>query len=277
MFERYTEKARRVIFFARYEASQYGSRYIETEHILLGLVREDKTLMRWALGRLVSAEEVRKEIESTITKRERISTSVEVPLSADSKQILLRASEQAAAMDHRYIEPKHLLLAATMAEGSRAARILAELGLKASTLRERMAKGEDPVAFEVKVPYDPKAIEVLHVFLASLTSNIWVECAKRFAANAQFIDWAGKRWIGRDEIEKQFAEMVARYAKRDVTFRVEYVDESPANCRVASILWENVAVAGADARAKHRMTAVLAREDNQWTIFLLQITPIAIP
>jgi ATP-dependent Clp protease ATP-binding subunit ClpA len=44
MFERYTEQARRVIFFARYEASQFGSPYIETEHLLLGLLREDKGL-----------------------------------------------------------------------------------------------------------------------------------------------------------------------------------------------------------------------------------------
>ena len=44
MFERYTEKARRVIFFARYEASQFGSPYIETEHLLLGLLREDKAM-----------------------------------------------------------------------------------------------------------------------------------------------------------------------------------------------------------------------------------------
>jgi hypothetical protein len=43
MFERYTEKARRTIFFARYEASQFGSPYIETEHILLGLLREGRT------------------------------------------------------------------------------------------------------------------------------------------------------------------------------------------------------------------------------------------
>ena len=42
MFERYTEKARRVIFFGRYEASQFGSPYIDTEHLLLGIVREDK-------------------------------------------------------------------------------------------------------------------------------------------------------------------------------------------------------------------------------------------
>jgi ATP-dependent Clp protease ATP-binding subunit ClpC len=44
VFERYTERARRVIFFARYEASQYGSNHIDTEHLLLGLLREDKAL-----------------------------------------------------------------------------------------------------------------------------------------------------------------------------------------------------------------------------------------
>ena len=44
MFEKYTEKARRVIFFARYEASQFGQPYIETEHLLLGILREDKAL-----------------------------------------------------------------------------------------------------------------------------------------------------------------------------------------------------------------------------------------
>lgn len=47
MFERYTEKARRVIFFARYEASRYGSPDINSEHLLLGLLREDKALGRW--------------------------------------------------------------------------------------------------------------------------------------------------------------------------------------------------------------------------------------
>ena len=47
MFERYTEKARRTVFFARYEASQFGSPVIDTEHLLLGLLREDKTVYRW--------------------------------------------------------------------------------------------------------------------------------------------------------------------------------------------------------------------------------------
>ena len=64
MFERYTEKARRVIFFARYEASQYGSPYIETEHLLLGLMREDKALANRFLRSHGSIESIRKEIEA---------------------------------------------------------------------------------------------------------------------------------------------------------------------------------------------------------------------
>src|SRR3984893_15459337 len=88
MFERYTEKARRVIFFARYEASQYGSPYIETEHLLLGLMRDDQALANCFLREEGSIESIRKEIEARITIREHISTSVEVPLSAECKRIL---------------------------------------------------------------------------------------------------------------------------------------------------------------------------------------------
>lgn len=76
MFERYTEKARRVIFFARYEASQYGSESIETEHILLGLLREDSSLRMRLLSQPHAAESIRKQIESKITRHERIATSV---------------------------------------------------------------------------------------------------------------------------------------------------------------------------------------------------------
>src|SRR5438309_580648 len=92
VFERYTEKARRVIFFARYEASQYGSPYIETEHLLLGLMREDKALANRFLRQQGSIESIRKEIEARITIRERISTSVEVPLLAEFSRDLTQAA-----------------------------------------------------------------------------------------------------------------------------------------------------------------------------------------
>src|ERR1035438_1629874 len=77
MFERYTEKARRVIFFARYEASQFASPYIETEHLLLGLLREDKALTNRFLRSHASVESIRKQIEGHTTIREKVSTSVD--------------------------------------------------------------------------------------------------------------------------------------------------------------------------------------------------------
>src|SRR5260370_24485967 len=103
VFERYTEKARRVIFFARYEASQYGSPYIETEHLLLGLMREDKALANPFLLQQGSIESIRKEIEARITIRARTSTSGEVPLSAECKRILNMSAEEAERLGHKHV------------------------------------------------------------------------------------------------------------------------------------------------------------------------------
>ena len=79
MFERYTERARRVLFFARYEASQLGSVSIETEHLLLGLIREGKGLTSRIFARSeVALDSVRKEIEGRTVLREKVSTSVDI-------------------------------------------------------------------------------------------------------------------------------------------------------------------------------------------------------
>ena len=69
MFERYTERARRVLFFARYEASQLGSVSIETEHLLLGLIREGKGLTSRIFARShLSLEAIRKEVEALMAE-----------------------------------------------------------------------------------------------------------------------------------------------------------------------------------------------------------------
>jgi ATP-dependent Clp protease ATP-binding subunit ClpC len=140
VFERYTEKARRVIFFARYEATQYGSPYIETEHLLLGLLREDKALANRFLRTHGVVESIRKEIESRITIRERISTSVEVPLSAECKRVLNYAAEEAERLNHKHIGTEHLLLGILREEKSFGAELLQERGLRLSTLREEVAR-----------------------------------------------------------------------------------------------------------------------------------------
>jgi len=79
VFERYTEKSRRAVFFARFEASRYGSRYIETEHLLLGLLREDRSLAKWFPGVSDVEPGIRAEFEKRITRGERVPTSAGSP------------------------------------------------------------------------------------------------------------------------------------------------------------------------------------------------------
>ena len=141
MFERYTEKARRVIFFARYEASQFGASAIEAEHILLGLLREDKGLTNRFFPRPQgSIESIRKEIEGRTVVREKISTSVDLPLSAVAKRVLSYAQEESERLQHRYIGTEHLLLGLLREEKSLAAEILYERGLRLNQIRDELGR-----------------------------------------------------------------------------------------------------------------------------------------
>jgi len=140
MFEKYTEKARRVIFFARYEASQFGSPYIEAEHLLLGLLREDKALTNRFLRAHGAGEAIRKQIDDHTIVREKVSTSVDLPVSEEAKRVLVHAGEEAERLSHRHIGTEHLLLGLLREEGSFAAQILNEHGVRLSAIREELAR-----------------------------------------------------------------------------------------------------------------------------------------
>src|SRR5215510_13662813 len=98
MFERYTERARRVLFFARYESSQAGSISIEPEHLLLGLLREHRGVA-WAFLQSLPVG-LHVQIAERITGGEKIPTSVEIPFSAACKRALQTASEEADRLKH---------------------------------------------------------------------------------------------------------------------------------------------------------------------------------
>ena len=141
MFERYTEKARRVIFFARYEASQFGAPAIEPEHLLLGLMREDKTLTgRFFPRAQITIESIRREIEGRTLLRERIPTSVELPLAPETKRVLHYSHEESDRLQHRHIGTEHLLLGLLREERSMAAQILFERGLRLAAVRDEIAR-----------------------------------------------------------------------------------------------------------------------------------------
>jgi ATP-dependent Clp protease ATP-binding subunit ClpC len=145
MFEKYTEKARRVIFFARFEASQFGSPYIETEHLLLGILREDKALTNRFLRSHASVQSIRRQIEGHTTIREAVSTSVDLPISNECKRVLGYAAEE-AEVGHKHIGTEHVLLGLLREEKCFAAALLTERGVRLPTLREELARAAQAVA-----------------------------------------------------------------------------------------------------------------------------------
>ena len=142
MFERYTERSRRVIFFARYEALQYGSPVISPEHILLGLMREDKTVSArfFPYKQTLTVDTIRRDVEERIVVRDRIPQSAELHLSADTKKILFYANEESRHMKNRFIGPEHLLLGLIREERSIAAEILFQYGLRPQDVREEIGR-----------------------------------------------------------------------------------------------------------------------------------------
>ena len=142
MFERYTERSRRVIFFARYEALQYGSPVIAPEHILLGLMREDKSISArfFPFRQALTVDSVRRQVEERIVFRDRIPQSAELHLSPEVKRILFYASEESRHLKNKYIGPEHLLLGMIREENSIAAEILFQYGLRVQDVREEVSR-----------------------------------------------------------------------------------------------------------------------------------------
>src|SRR5208283_5143939 len=164
MFERYTEKARRVIFFARYEASLHGTAEIDTPCLLLGILREDKDL----IARLLMAEEFQPlpasceelarlsaEVEALLPetnpktdtgsglvgRRMADATKVDMPVSLRGTRALAYAAEESERLDHKSIDPRHLLLGLLRESGPEVACLKARgIGLeqvRANFVRER--------------------------------------------------------------------------------------------------------------------------------------------
>jgi ATP-dependent Clp protease ATP-binding subunit ClpC len=141
MFERYTESARRALFFARYEASELGGIAIETEHLLLGLIRASQGLVSRILAMSqVPVENLRRDVEGRSIFRERIATSVEIPFSAETQRALTFAAEEADRLRHNYIGTEHLFLGLLRDERSVAASILTARGLRMDDVRNTVVK-----------------------------------------------------------------------------------------------------------------------------------------
>ena len=163
MFERYSEEARRAIFFARYEASQLGSDFITLESLLFGLLRENQPLLT-ALGP-EGVQAVRDYvIEHGPPVQKSYSTSVDVPLDSACKDALNRAMQEADLLKQRGIWTTHLVLALLRAEGTLAAEALRTRGIDYKSYRDMVTKlppgepGGPRVGFDLRSAVQPRPI-----------------------------------------------------------------------------------------------------------------------
>lgn len=269
MFERYTEKARRVIFFARYEATQYGSKFIDTEHLLLGLLREDHGLAILFLGKSESRESIRKEIEARMTPGKPISTSVEVPLSQACHRILKHAATEADQLGDSHIGTEHLLMGIVREEGCLAAQLLKKRGLDLSQV-QRWAT------------HDRSALvnEAVRQFVARFESA-WNEAemdefSSLFSEYAELVDVQGRVWKGRAEIEEADSAFSLTGAER-THLELDSMEARrlKAEAAVALILWKVQGSISAAPGGAIRTILLLSETDEGWAIFIAQNTRVS--
>jgi ATP-dependent Clp protease ATP-binding subunit ClpC len=135
MSEGYTEGARRVIFSARAQAMRYGSLCIESEHILLSILDEGKTHADRLFGVDTSVESLRREIEKNLAIHASNPNSVDIPLTAESQEILKHAFGEADKLGHKQVGFEHLLLGILRVETCVAAKILFMHGTTTAAMR----------------------------------------------------------------------------------------------------------------------------------------------
>jgi ATP-dependent Clp protease ATP-binding subunit ClpC len=139
MFERYTEDARRALFYARYEATQVGGESLESEHLLLGLMRRPEGLIHAIFERAhLPLARIYEDIARQTASRPRLTTSVEIPFGDDAKQSLMLAEEEAGLLGDADIDCEHLLLGLLRQGTGLASSILAGHGLEVDAVRREI-------------------------------------------------------------------------------------------------------------------------------------------
>jgi ATP-dependent Clp protease ATP-binding subunit ClpC len=156
MFERYTEKARRVIFFARYEASKYGSVEISTEHLLLALIHEDMSIFKAILSDVDKIKSIQEELRAQegVKAQEPVGTGVDLPLSNPSKRVLAYAAEEAERLSDRHIGTEHQILG-LLRESSPAAQVLNANGIDLARMREKLRRPDARGSSAERTPRQP--------------------------------------------------------------------------------------------------------------------------
>jgi ATP-dependent Clp protease ATP-binding subunit ClpC len=139
MFDRFTDRARKVMGLARQEAQRFNHEYIGTEHILLGLIQEGSGVAANVLRNLdVDLDKIRREVEKIVQSGPSMVTMGQLPFTPRAKKVLELSVEEASNLGHNYIGTEHLLLGLIRENEGVAAQVLMNLGLKLEEVREEV-------------------------------------------------------------------------------------------------------------------------------------------
>ncbi|UCC21925.1 MAG: ATP-dependent Clp protease ATP-binding subunit [Planctomycetota bacterium] len=139
MFERFTDRARKVMALANQEAQRFNHEYIGTEHILLGLVKEGSGVGATVLKNLeVDIKKLRLEVEKLVKSGPDMVTMGKLPQTPRAKKVIEYAIEEARALNHNYVGTEHILLGLLRESEGIAAQVLMNLGLKLEEVRQEV-------------------------------------------------------------------------------------------------------------------------------------------
>src|SRR5450755_3810326 len=143
MWQRFTERARKVVFYAQEEAGKLGENYVSTEHLLLGLVRENDSVAARILDRMgVSLGRIRSEIERQVTRGDgRLGQDMQ--LTPRAKRVIDLAYDEARQLRNNFIGTEHLLLGLIRENEGLAGRVLDKLGATLESAREEVRGRQD--------------------------------------------------------------------------------------------------------------------------------------
>ena len=176
MFERFTDRARRVVVLAQEEARTLNHNYIGTEHVLLGLIHEGEGVAAKALASLgISLEAVRQQVEAIIGQGPR-APSGHIPFTPRAKKVLELALREALQLGHNYIGTEHILLGLISEGEGVAAQVLVKLGADLNRVRQQVTQllhgspGTEPAAAGAPSEAPSSSSLVLDQFGRNLTA-----------------------------------------------------------------------------------------------------------
>jgi ATP-dependent Clp protease ATP-binding subunit ClpC len=192
LFERFSERARQVVVLAQDEARALGHDYIGTEHILLGVLREEEGIGARVLESLdITVEEVRAQVVRVVGTGDETPTG-QIPFTPRAKKVLELSLREALALGHNYIGTEHVLLGIVREHEGVAARILLELGADAETIRNeviRALSGPGPRPVASYQPMEPSTLSERRVPAELLVGWALFAVAFGFGLLAGWLIW----------------------------------------------------------------------------------------